>query len=404
MTTTSNATSPFPSELHRRWVVIGDPGDRRLTILRQEVARVGVQCDLIDYRSVLRTPEAALRHVVEGAQVRLESPGRAPDLQAALFQAGEEAAREEGLTPLSRADVEIALTQRGRLLNSRQWFLGFSRLLRDIDECLGPRSVVFQNAPREILVTFDKAATRARFAAAQLPIPRGLPEPSTFEGLRAAMDSQGIRRVFVKLAHGSSASGLVAFRFSPWGEEAFTTVEVERRGTELSLFNTRRIRRLTNLHAIEEVIQALLPHRVVVEDWVPKGGLGGKTFDLRLLLLEGEPRHALLRLSAGPFTNLHLGSERCSLERIRSDIRESDYSRLLHSGARAAACFPESRVLALDIALAPNLRNHHILEANAFGDLLLGVTHRGQTPYEAEGLCLFAPKKVPPQDADRSGA
>ena len=44
--------------------------------------------------------------------------------------------------------------------------------------------------------------------------------------MRGRMDETNIRRVFVKLAHGSSASGVVALESGPRGQQAFTTVEV----------------------------------------------------------------------------------------------------------------------------------------------------------------------------------
>jgi len=42
------------------------------------------------------------------------------------------------------------------------------------------------------------------------------------------------------------------------------------------------------------------------------------------------------------------------------------------------------------VAVLPGFARHVVLEANAFGDLLHGVTHRGETTYEAEASALVA--------------
>ena len=57
------------------------------------------------------------------------------------------------------------------------------------------------------------------------------------------MREAGCHSAFVKLAHGSSASGVVAYRTDGTRHEALTTVEMAHQGGELRLYNSRLIRR-----------------------------------------------------------------------------------------------------------------------------------------------------------------
>ena len=51
---------------------------------------------------------------------------------------------------------------------------------------------------------------------------------------------------------------------------------------------------------------------------------------------------------------------------------------------QAAAVFPGSLHVGVDLLVAPGYRRHAVLEGNAFGDLLPGVLSEGMDTYEAE--------------------
>ena len=51
---------------------------------------------------------------------------------------------------------------------------------------------------------------------------------------------------------------------------------------------------------------------------------------------------------------------------------------------QAAACFPESLYMGIDILLTADLRKTVVLEINAFGDLLPNLIDEGETCYEAQ--------------------
>ncbi|MEB9896617.1 hypothetical protein P4K96_24600 [Bacillus cereus] len=65
-----------------------------------------------------------------------------------------------------------------------------------------------------------------------------------------------------------------------------------------------------------------------MERWIAKERLDGKSFDVRLLAVNGSACHAVLRLSSSPITNLHLRNERRPLDEgmIASGVAEAGYT------------------------------------------------------------------------------
>lgn len=94
--------------------------------------------------------------------------------------------------------------------------------------------------------------------------------------------------------------------------------------------------------------------------------------------------HCVVRTSRSPITNLHLGNRRGDLEMLRQRMSRQAWSEVLQLARQAAATFPSSHMLGLDILLQPGYRRPTMLEVNAFGDLLPGVLYRRQDSYEAQ--------------------
>ena len=89
-----------------------------------------------------------------------------------------------------------------------------------------------------------------------------------------------------------------------------TTVEMVSSAVGVRLYNTRALRRYTSAAEIARLIDALAPHGLQVEAWIPKASVDGRIADLRFLVIAGEPAFRVLRKSRHPITNLHLGGER----------------------------------------------------------------------------------------------
>lgn len=370
----------------RRFVLVGNPACRRVLLFQDALLRLGQpRPELVSWLDLL-TGRADLSRVVRsGDIVRLESPGREWEVERALLRAGVEASAAEPYARLSSSEVDALSFERGRVHAPRQWYRGFQETLRRVQEQLaGCPPHVSVSDPEEIAVMFDKPACHARLQECGVRVPETLGIPGSFAELRERMREAGCPRVFVKLAHGSSASGVVAYQCQGERHQAATTTEVVRVEGEVRLYNTRRVRVLTRLEEIAEVVDALCRHRVHVERWLPKAGLDGKSFDLRLVSIAGEPRHGVARLSRTPMTNLHLLNARTGVERVCERMRPEAWEALLETGRRTAAAFPRSLQAGIDLLIGPDFRRHAVGEVNAFGDLLPGVLHEGRDTYTAQ--------------------
>lgn len=370
----------------RRFVLVGNPDCRRVLLFQAALDRLELPAPVLIPWSELLSGQADLSRVVQsGDVVRLESPGRDWNVERALLHAGSDAPNEEPFDRLTAAQVEALTFERGRIHAPRQWFLGFRRALARVQAQLAecPPHVATSD-PDEIAVMFDKPACHQRLQQAGVRVPETLGTPGSFAELRERMAKAGCPRVFVKLAHGSSASGVVAYQSQGDRHQAATTTEVVRVDGEVQLYNSRRVRVITRLEEIAEVIDALCRHRVHVERWLPKAGLEGKCFDLRLVSINGEPRHGVARLSRSPMTNLHLLNGRAAVERVRERMRPEAWDALLETCRRTAAAFPRSLQAGIDLLIGPDYRRHAVGEVNAFGDLLPGVFYEGRDTYTAQ--------------------
>jgi glutathione synthase/RimK-type ligase-like ATP-grasp enzyme len=317
--------------------------------------------------------------------VRLESPGRDFEVEKALLAAGADEPDAEGPARIGREAAGRLAFDKGRIWYPRQWYLGFRALLRRIDAQLSRcPPCVRMSRPADAEVLFDKVRCQDRFAQAGIPVPRGLGPVRSFEELRWRMREAGCRSAFVKLAHGSSASGVVAYRTAGARQEALTTVEMVRQDGELRLYNSRRIRCYSQPAEVAALVDALAREGVQAEEWLPKAGLGDQVFDLRVVVIAGKVRHVVVRMSHSPMTNLHLLNRRGEWPAVAARMGPEAWQAARRTCERAAAVFPDSLHLGVDLLLAPDWRRHAVLEANAFGDLLPGVLSEGMDTYEAE--------------------
>jgi hypothetical protein len=184
----------------------------------------------------------------------------------------------------------------------------------------------------------------------------------------------------------------VAYQTDGRRHQATTTVEMVREGGETRLYNSRRLRIYREMSEIAALIDALCRHRVIVEQWLPKAGWAGRTFDLRVVVIGGRACHTVARLSRGPLTNLHLLNERADPAPIRERMGPA-WDAACRSCEQAMVPFPGSLYAGLDLLVTPDFRRHALLEVNAFGDLLPGVLWQGRDTYTAEVCSLLAARR-----------
>ncbi|MFH5806133.1 STM4014 family protein [Alienimonas sp. DA493] len=382
----------------RRWALVGNPENRRVALFQQALADRGEPPALLLSWFDLLTGRRSIGEVPAGAVLRVDSPGENWAVEKALLAAGRAAAEAEGSPVLGGRALAEWEEDRGRILHPRQWFLGLRETLHDWDRRLAGRGVRWTAPAAGMLCLFDKLACQSRLAAAGVPVPPALsPRPvGGFEELADRMAAADCDRAFVKLAHGSSASGVVALRRGRTGWTAVTSAELVRGPlpaggrSGLRLYNSLKIRRYAALDDVRDLIDELARHRLHAERWLPKASLGGRAFDLRIVSIAGAPRHTVVRTARGPLTNLHLGGRRGDAAAVRRLCGPERWAAVLDTVRRAAAAFPETLTIGFDVLIAPGGRSHAVLEANAFGDLLPGVTDRGEDTYAAQIAAVAA--------------
>ncbi|MHA3770800.1 STM4014 family protein [Verrucomicrobiota bacterium sgz303538] len=393
--------SRFPSSLRaNRFVVLGNPENRRAQLFAEAYRQSGGEkLEVVAWRDFVSDPSVLIESLVPGCFLRIESPGENFEVERAILKMGCTQGREPQWSSLSFQELAMLEFERGRVLPLRQWYVGWLAFLEQVQSAIADvPNVRSMNAPREIASMFDKARCHEIFADAGVPTPRFLGIPSSFEDLMRRMEEQRCFRVFLKPCHSSSASGVVALEIGPGGQRACSSAEMVRTGNGIQLFNSLRLRQYTSLEEIRTLVDLLCRERSVAEAWFPKAGFDGKRFDLRVMVIGGRAAHVVVRQSSGPITNLHLGNKRGDCDRLRRQMGDTNWERAMSVCERAAACFPQSLYVAVDLLVAPGFRRFAVAEVNAFGDLLPNLLHGGLSTYAAELRSFW--EKVGADDAN----
>ncbi|MFC9913654.1 STM4014 family protein [Streptomyces sp. NPDC127197] len=347
-----------------RFAVVGNPENRRTTMFADAVRAAGHPAPrVLAWRDVLRGRYA----FTSGEFVRIDSPGENAEVDR-LLRGTDDPARVEG---------------------TALWHRRFTAAVRDVTGAAHRAGAVPSADPEDVAVMFDKRRCHARLAATGVPVPPALTGPvGGWEELREQLKAARVSRAFVKPAHGSSASGVVALAMAgPGRVKATTSVETAPDGR---LYNSLRVRHYTSEPEIAALVDALAPDGIHVERWLPKASQGGRAADLRVVVVAGRATHAVVRTSRHPMTNLHLGGVRGDLDTARAAIRAAggSFDDALDTAERAAACFPGTLCVGVDILPATGWRRFTVGEVNAFGDLLPRLT--GLPGSGAEGLDTYA--------------
>jgi glutathione synthase/RimK-type ligase-like ATP-grasp enzyme len=267
----------------------------------------------------------------------------------------------------------------------KQWFAGYSSLLEDIERAMVRRSgASVQNHPDAIRALFDKPRCHQILASRGVAVPRALPAVSGYDELREAMRAASLSRVFVKLASGSSSSGVVALTTGGTRPLAITSVELVRRRGQARFYNNLRLSRYSRERDLRSIFDYLCREGTHVEEWLPKATQGDRWLDLRVVTIAGKPCQMVVRTSRSPFTNLHLGNRRGDLPALRRSAGRR-WSIVSEIARQAAQAFPSALYVGWDVLVTPGFRRAYILEGNAFGDLLPKVSYVGRSTY-AHGI------------------
>ncbi len=367
------------------WLLIGPRGSRRLRGLQQALRERGLAAaEELHYEDLLAAPQRAAEQIAARphALVKIESPGEAPALHAALIERGWRALGAVGAPPQPLLHGELA--------HQHHWYAGFRDLLQSL-----PARAGYLNPPDDIAGMSDKLACQRRLRAQGIAIPPLLGEIDGYESLQALLREHGAGQVFVKARYGSSGAGVLAYRRNRGGREAaYGSAELSGDGGRARVFNSLRPRRYDDGARIARLIDAIAAQGAYVERWIPKprapddqgDRYGGAHYDIRAVALDGFLRHRVARVGRGPLTNLHLGNRRGALTHWLDDAA---MHALETATQQAAMAFPRSRMIGFDLILREG--RSWVLEANAFGDLLLDLPWQGLSTYQDQALLRAVP-------------
>ncbi|MCZ8521340.1 MULTISPECIES: STM4014 family protein [Paenibacillus] len=402
-------------------IVIGNSDNRRTTGLQAARARLGLPPALVlNYIDVLQG-QASLSSIVqslgrgtmdEPPLLRLDAPGEHFEVERELIALGAPDAaslpiderwvgyNKSVVQPIPVRTAHGLKEIKGKLYHPSQWFRGYCRLLSRLDrEAIQlwntPR---WMNAPEEIAAMFDKRHTHQILSSAGLPVPRRLASPEAiadYNTLRDAMVNERMHRLFIKLASGSGACGVMAYQVNPatGAESAVTTIGVQSYQTRPPLFyNVKKLVTYTERPVIRQIINWLLGHGAHIEQWIPKASYQDRAYDIRQLVVAGKACHSIARASRTPITNLHLDSDRLSLDAI--GLPDELQAAVRQCAEQTLAAFPHSTVAGIDVLLSSTSFRPYVLDVNPFGDLLYHSHYEGHDPYEWEMRMASLPSRI----------
>lgn len=371
-------------------VLIAPPDSRRVNAFQQALQDIHwPSANIISFHDVVKHPNLLLDCIKQGDIVRLETSGECSATERLLLQLGEPSVVNNVL-------IDDLHLEQGEIIPSNQWYAGLSLFFKHTQKLLQQAEPHYRMFDvNEGLVFFDKRKTSRRWQQQGLPIPKTITDNiESFEQLVDSLAKQKISRVFIKLAHGSAASGTIALSLTDKKVHAVTTIELIQHAGQIRFYNTRRLKQYTDRHTLATMFNQLLKyHDLQIEAWVPKASYQGKVFDLRIVVINGQAQHTLIRLGKQAMTNLHLENGRGDLTQVKAYLGDG-WNAIPTLAEQAMLAFPNSLYAGLDVLITPHQHKAYLLEANTFGDFHPNTHWQGLNTYQAELLALLKRNKL----------
>lgn len=369
------------------FIIIGNPENRRIRFWQEAVQKTGRTCQVLSYLDILNQKIHLEALVRPSTLIRIESPGENFEITKRLIALGATSPLENKNLISAKAALNLK-NDTGRIRYTRQWFLGYQMLLKQIKQSVSTiKNVHFINHPDSIAFLFDKMASQDDLAQKGIPVPPKIGQIESYEHFQSLLSKNTFQQVFLKPIHGSSASGVLAYRRLKNKEIMRTSVELVASGQNIKLYNSLKIRTYHDKTSIKIIIDTLAKDGLRAEQWIPKASLENGAYDFRIVTIGGQARHTIARQSTSPMTNLHLGNRRGNLDDIINKIGVESWNNLQNLASQTAQLFNGLTYIGMDVLLKNDYQEAMILEMNAFGDLLPNCEHWGENTYEA--VCNF---------------
>ena len=360
-------------------IIIGHPENRRVVDFVQALQSMGAPSPIVlPHQTLIHDHEPLVAIADEPRWVRIESVGENASFESELLRLGFDN-NPRDIPPHSLREAEF-----GEVRAPAQWYRGFTRYLRSLKDIFSKKTTWYVLQPPEAIIQlFDKYSAWHQHKKAGIPVPDAVEDKVKHpDELRKIMDLRGWSSVYVKLNSGSSASGLGVF-FRSHQERFMTTLLHQNH----RWFNSRKILRLSQPQDINRALGFILAEGAHVELSIPKARIDRALFDLRILVVNGEPALTVVRKSSHPITNLHLGGQRGEWSHIR-DKMTPELIDQMYTHCRTTAALHGCFHLGLDLLISPGFESYRLIEANAFGDLLPRLSIKGRSVYAHQASLL----------------
>ncbi|MBD0400429.1 STM4014 family protein [Flammeovirga sp. EKP202] len=368
-------------------ILIGNPENRRLQMMQEALHSYQLNYQTIAWIDLLSTPHSFESIVEENDIIKIDSFGENFDVFKGLLKWGSESIKKEEFHQISKEKIDSLPNDKGRIQYSRQAYLGFKEALKFVENCaMKKENVRFINTPTAILQMFDKKNAHQILLEHHVAKTKFLGTVRNYEELQQMMNQAKEHQVFIKLAHGSSSSGVMAYRRSKSREVLKTSVEIDKSS---ALYNSLNISTYRDATKIELIINQLAKEHLIVEKWEPKATFNNKVFDLRLVVIDQKVEHVVMRSSTSPMTNLHLGNERGDLNGLIDYLGNEKWEEIKQTAIQAVKSFQGAMVAGVDLMVQSNSHKVKIIEVNAFGDLVPRIVNsEGRTTYEEQAFII----------------
>jgi len=299
--------------------------------------------------------------------VRLESPGEDFETNQSIIRFD----NKQFSQPLLRENF-------GELSNFNDWYKGWVKILHKIKRLEKTFQLKFINDPLDIVTAFNKKATQKLLLKNKVSCPETL-ESSKYETLIAEMTAKKIAQVFIKPISGSSASGVMAFRYlNEQKQKAYTTVKEK----DSKYYNSLKVQNYTTKKEIKSIFNEIAKSPLQIEQWIPKWQFNKMNIDFRVVVINKKVEFIVPRGSSSPITNLHLGNEKLKLEAL--NLSSEIIMKIKKIALEVMRSFPGLYYAGIDVLLSKKAQVY-VLEVNPFGDLLLNIVNeQNNTTYEQE--------------------
>jgi glutathione synthase/RimK-type ligase-like ATP-grasp enzyme len=366
-----------------QFTLIGNPENRRCQYFIAAVKSQGFTAPfVVSYLDILQQKVDLKKILAKTDYLRIESPGENKAVSTAFLKLGIEHPSLGQAPSIGLSAIQQLPFEKGRIQFLRQNHLGFVTFLEQLQQAVAPHAQLkLMNSIAGIKLMFDKAACHQHFSQHSISVPSALYNIQNYQDLRSKMQTKGWQRVFIKPIHGSSASGVIAFRCHKYEIQAITSVELVKEQKTFKLFNSLKIRTYNTTQEIAYLVDTLAKEGIIVEQWIPKASLEEGIFDLRMVVIGGKTQQVVVRQSHSPMTNLHLGNQRGSVEAVKKLIGLDKWAEISHLAEQAVNTLPQTLYAGMDVMISNTLKKNYILEANAFGDLLPNVLINNMDTY-----------------------